>query len=64
MDAPNNPKLRITDKEAGPYCGLAPITLRTLRMRGDGPAYIKLGRAVRYDVRDLDSWLESRKVRA
>jgi predicted DNA-binding transcriptional regulator AlpA len=29
-------------------------------MRGDGPAYIKLGRSVRYDEGTLAQWMKSR----
>lgn len=56
------PKLRIKDPDAATYTGLSKIYLRTLRMKGEGPDYIKVGRAVLYDVRDLDRWLESKKV--
>ncbi len=31
-------------------------------MKGGGPDYLKVGRAVLYDIRDLDRWLESKKV--
>ena len=38
------------------------IELKTLRVRGGGPPYVKRGRAVRYLRRDLDRWLESLRV--
>ncbi len=56
------PQLRVKEPEAARYSCVAPITLRTLRMRGKGPAYLKIGRAVVYDIRDLDKWLESKRV--
>jgi predicted DNA-binding transcriptional regulator AlpA len=35
--------------------------LAKLRMTGDGPRFIKMGRLVGYDVADLDAWLDSLK---
>jgi len=29
---------------------------------GDGPPFIRLGRAVVYDTRDLDAWLAARRA--
>jgi hypothetical protein len=55
------PKQIITEKEAAPYTGMSPMYLRIARMRGDGPPYLKIGRAVRYDIRDLDVWLQSKR---
>jgi len=42
--------------------GLSKSTLEKLRVYGGGPAYLKLGRLVRYRVEDLDSWLKDRIV--
>lgn len=40
--------------------GLAEQTLRKMRIRGDGPQFLKLNRSVRYRVRDIDAWLDAR----
>jgi hypothetical protein len=37
--------------------GVSPSFLAKARMRGIGPRYRKLGRAVRYAQADLDHWL-------
>jgi hypothetical protein len=29
----------------------------------DGPPFVKIGRTVRYDIRDLEEWISSRKFR-
>ena len=51
--------------EASGYVGLAPSTLEKKRLTGDGPAFIRLGgRAVGYDVRDLDAWLDTQREAA
>ena len=46
---------------AAAITGLSISTLNKLRCAGDGPAFLKLGRAVRYDRRDLDQWLDERR---
>lgn len=46
--------------EAAHYLGLQKTTLEAWRCRGGGPRYVKLGRAVRYRLSDLDAWLDSR----
>jgi excisionase family DNA binding protein len=44
---------------AAEYLGVSTSTLAKWRMRGDPPAYRKLGRVIVYDQTDLDAWLES-----
>lgn len=34
------------------------------RLSGDGPPYIKIGRKVLYDPRDVRAWLNQRKYRS
>ena len=42
--------------------GLSKSTLEKLRVTGCGPRYLKLGRAVRYRLTDLNAWQEARLV--
>lgn len=35
--------------------------LRAWRIRGEGPPAIRLGSALRWDERDVDAWLDSRR---
>lgn len=50
---------------AAEYLGLSVSTLAKMRLRGDGPLYMKAGpRVVLYDLTDLDAWLETRKRRS
>jgi excisionase family DNA binding protein len=51
-------------KEAAAYVRLGKPTLERFRITGDGPAYVKLGSAVRYRKSDLDAWLVSRVTRS
>ena len=47
---------------AAEYLGLSPSTLAKMRLRGDGPAYSKVGlRVVVYGIADLDAYLSSRR---
>ena len=47
---------------AAHYLGLAESTLEKARVTGSGPRYLKLNRAVRYRVSDLDAWMAERTV--
>ena len=54
----------LTTCEAATYCRLGKPTLERFRITGDGPAYLKLGGAVRYRRCDLDAWLATRLTRS
>lgn len=54
----------MTTAEAAQYCRLGKPTLERFRISGNGPAYLKIGGAVRYRRRDLDDWLASRLTRS
>ncbi len=55
-----SPKMRAP--EAAAYLGLSASTLAKMRLRGDGPQFIKAGpRVVLYDLNDIDEWLASRR---
>ncbi len=49
----------LTSKEAAALLRLSESFLAKARMRGDGPRYRKLSRAVRYDRSDLEHWLKA-----
>lgn len=49
--------------QAADYLGLKAPTLEKWRSEGGGPPFVKLGRAVRYRVADLDQFAAER-VRA
>ena len=50
--------------EAAPYVGVAARTLENWRTLGLGPRFIKAGRNVVYDVRDIEAWKTARTVRS
>jgi excisionase family DNA binding protein len=54
----------IKQSEAASYLGLSEATLERDRWRGGDIPYIKVGpRAIRYDLNQLDAYLESKTVR-
>lgn len=49
--------------EAAAYMGFSPKTWANLRSLGENhPPYIKLAHAVLYDLKDLDAYMQARKV--
>ena len=58
-----NKKL-VGQKEAADYLDLSEATLERDRWRGGDIPYIRVGpRAIRYDLNQLDTYLESKTVR-
>lgn len=53
-------KKRMCTKEAATYVGLHYSTLAKMRMTGDGPTFLKLGRKVVYEQTALDQWMAER----
>lgn len=47
----------MTSAEVCEYLGTTQYTLSLYRLRGTGPAYMKLGRCVRYRVKDVREWV-------
>lgn len=56
------------EKDAATYIGMSAGWLRVSRMNGNrgkhtaAPAWIQIGRSVRYAVTDLDNWLDAHRV--
>ena len=48
----------LTEREAAELLCVSFRTLQVWRSKGKGPAYIKLGRTVRYDPADLRRWID------
>jgi len=57
-----NDKRLISTEEVATLLGHSPRTLEALRFRREGPPYVKLGRAVRYDLSELEAWIASNRV--
>ena len=57
-----NQQFVVHEKKAALALGLAVQTLRNMRHQQRGPAYLKIGRSVRYDLRDIEIYLQKRKI--
>jgi predicted DNA-binding transcriptional regulator AlpA len=53
----------LTETEAATRLGLKVATLRAWRHQGRGPAYVRLGRAIRYLAIDIEEFLNSNRHR-
>jgi predicted DNA-binding transcriptional regulator AlpA len=51
----------LTAKDAARLLRVSLSWLAKARMRGDGPAYVKVGRSIRYTEAALIQWMKSRQ---
>lgn len=56
--------LFLTEPEAAKLARVHPTVLRKKRVKGGGPVFAKIGRSVRYDRRDVLTWLDGLKVKS
>ncbi|MCG7583671.1 AlpA family transcriptional regulator [Mycolicibacterium sp. OfavD-34-C] len=47
--------------EVADYLKTTPAHLANLRFLGTGPAFVKLGRSVRYRWSDVDAWVQANR---
>jgi len=52
----------LNERQAAEGMGCSVALMRKWRLCGDGPAYVKLGRLVRYRQPDIDAFLEAHRV--
>ncbi|MGD9825095.1 helix-turn-helix transcriptional regulator [Desulfobacter sp.] len=50
----------LTREQAANYLSLKKSTLEAWAVRGGGPSMVKMGKAVRYRLADLEAFIESR----
>ena len=53
----------LNEADTAQYIGMSHAWLRLARQRRIGPPYIRIARAIRYAVPDLDKFLEAHKVK-
>ena len=58
---PIEQRLFLTESEAADFLRFKPVTLSRYRFSGEGPAYCKLGGAIRYYRADLLAWAWARR---
>lgn len=50
----------LTVSEAARWAKVSDSFLNKARLTGDGPKFIRLGRAIRYRLADLEAWAQAR----
>jgi excisionase family DNA binding protein len=55
---PNDPDALVTEDAAARFLNVSPRTLQAWRMEKRGPAFVRVGRSIRYRRRDLVEWIE------
>jgi excisionase family DNA binding protein len=53
---PSSDKRTLTDIEVAARLGVSRFTVRSWRLKGTGPRFLKMGRAVRYRPQDVDEY--------
>ena len=56
-----DPEVHIDEKKAADFLGISSRTLQGYRLKGGGPKFLKLKKAVRYKIQDLIDWVEKNK---
>lgn len=64
VQAVHQPTRALTEREVSHLLGLSVATLRAWRHRGQGPRFLRLGRAVRYLPVDLQDFVRASAVDA
>ena len=59
----NLPRL-LSEKQLAQEFGFNVKTLQKMRCEGGGPIFIKVGRAIKYDRRDVEAYLTGHKFEA
>ena len=54
--ASSSEKRSLTDVEVAERLGVSRFTVRSWRLKGVGPRFLKMGRAVRYRSQDVDEY--------
>ena len=52
----------MTPRQLAQYLGSSISALSQYRAQGTGPAYYKIGRAVRYRLSEVNKWLEQQRI--
>ena len=51
----------ISEETLARELGKSPKTLRNWRVAGFGPPHLKIGKNVRFDRRDVETWLDAQR---
>ncbi len=56
------PRNFITEREVASMLGISTKTLQKHRHEHRGLPYLKFGRAVRYDLQDVEDWIAGKRI--
>ncbi len=62
QEQPGNDQRCTDTKGAAEMLGLSPITLHQWRVRGQGPAFHRFGRQIRYRLADVRAYMDACRV--
>ncbi|MGE3512697.1 MAG: helix-turn-helix transcriptional regulator [Vicinamibacterales bacterium] len=62
MSQDRQPNLTLDEADASNYINYSRAALRVWRRQSRGPAFIQVGRSIRYRRGDLDDWLSAHRV--
>jgi excisionase family DNA binding protein len=51
----------LTEAQVARLLAVSLSTMKRLRASGDGPPFLRIGRAIRYRREDVDAWLRQQK---
>jgi hypothetical protein len=58
----NEVKPTVDEQDGAAYVDFSAAALRKWRREGKGPAFVRVGRSIRYRIQDLDTWLAAHRV--
>jgi hypothetical protein len=62
MQSSSDPDAALSENQAADFLGASVRTLQAWRVRGGGPRYLKIGRSVRYQRRELMAFQKAHTV--
>lgn len=52
----------LNERDAAKFVGLSVHTMRARRFKGRQPSFLKLGKSIRYQERDLQAFLDAARI--
>ncbi len=55
-------KILFTTEQAASYLNISPSSLMAARAKNEGPAFVKIGKTIRYSMEALDDFIKAQTV--
>lgn len=59
-----NPNTLWNEHQFAEYLGKTVRTVQSLRYHGTGPRFVKFGKSVRYEPKDIFQWIDANKTKS